>query len=61
LLRKIFEVIRKKKKDGRPKTRWMEVAENDLWGIQVKRWRQKANNKIELVSDFKDDKVLGVL
>lgn len=33
LLRKTLKVTQKMKKKRKPKTRWKEVVENDLWGV----------------------------
>jgi len=32
---------------GRPRMRWMEDVERDLWEMKVKRWRQKAVDREE--------------
>jgi hypothetical protein len=36
-----------RRKMGIPILRWLEVVENDLGQLNVKRWRQKGNNKEE--------------
>jgi hypothetical protein len=30
---------------GRPRLQWLEDKANDLWELQVKRWRQKVIDK----------------
>jgi hypothetical protein len=30
---------------GRPRTRWLEVVENDLKGMKVKGWKEKMKNR----------------
>jgi len=44
---------------GRPRLRWMEDLEKDLLEMKVKRWRQKAVDKEEWASVFKEAKALG--
>lgn len=34
-----------RRKVGNQRLRWLEGAENDLWELIVKSWRQKANNR----------------
>ena len=35
---------------GRPRLRWLENVERDIWEMNVKRWRHKAVHTEELVS-----------
>jgi hypothetical protein len=32
---------------GRPRLRWFEYVEKDLWEMKVKRWRKKAVDRVE--------------
>jgi hypothetical protein len=43
---------------GRARLRWLEDAVNDLRELNVKRWRQKENNREEWIFDVIEDKVL---
>ena len=42
----------------RPRLRWMEDVEKDLWGMKVERRRQKAGDKEEWASVIKETEAL---
>jgi hypothetical protein len=46
--KKSFESKKKGRRTaGKCRLRWVKDGENDLWELQVKKWRQKANNREE--------------
>jgi hypothetical protein len=47
-----------RRKMGRPRLRWLECVEKDLWEMKVKRWRQKAVDSEEWASVIKEAKDL---
>jgi len=44
---KIFESKLERNRRGRPRFRWLEDTEKDLWEMKFKRWRQNAVDKEE--------------
>jgi len=55
---KIFESKLERSRRGRPRFRWLEDVEEDLWEMKVKRWRQNAVDKEEEASIIKEAMVL---
>jgi len=48
IVKKIFESKPEgNRRKGRPRLRWLENVERDLWEREVKRWRQRAFNREE--------------
>jgi hypothetical protein len=43
---------------GRPKLRWMEDVEKDLWELKFKRWRQMAVDREKWASVIKEGKAV---
>jgi hypothetical protein len=43
---------------GRPRLRWVEDVEKDLWEMKGKKWRQKAVDREVYASDTGDPKVV---
>jgi len=43
---------------GRPRLRWLEDGEKDLWEMKVERWPQRAVDREEWVSIIKEAKAL---
>ena len=41
---------------GRPRLRWLEDVEKDLWEMKVKRWLQKAVDREEWASIIEETK-----
>jgi hypothetical protein len=56
VVKKIFESKPKgrRRRMGRPRLRWLEDAEKDLWEMKVKRWQQKAVYREEWASVNKE-------
>ena len=54
IVKKIFDSKQEGSRTrGRPRVRWMEDVGKDLREIMVKRWRQKADDRQEWASVFK--------
>lgn len=47
-----------KRRMGRPKLRWMEDVEKDLWELKFKRWRQMAVDREKWASVIKEGKAV---
>jgi len=45
------------RRGGRPRLKWLEDVEKDLWEMKVKRWRQKAVDREERASIIKEAKL----
>jgi hypothetical protein len=43
-----------RRKAGRPKLRWLDCIENDLKSMDVKKWRNKAENRSAWVIILKE-------
>jgi hypothetical protein len=51
VVKKIFEnKLEGRRRKGRPRWRWLEDVDKDLWEIKVKRWQWKAVNRQEWAS-----------
>jgi hypothetical protein len=58
-VKKVFEgKAEGSRRRGRPRLRWLEDVEKDLWEMEVKRWRQKAVDTEEWASVIKEAKAL---
>jgi hypothetical protein len=50
-VKKIFEgKLEGRRRIERPRMRWLEAVEKDLWEIKVKRWWQKVANRAKWAS-----------
>jgi hypothetical protein len=45
--------LEESRKRGRPKLKWQEDVEKDLWEVEVKRWQQKPVKREEWASIIK--------
>jgi hypothetical protein len=59
IVKKIFESTPEgRRRTARPTLRWSEDVEDDLRNMKVKRWRQKAVDRVEWASINKKAKTL---
>ena len=57
-VKKIFQSKpERSRRMGRPRLRWLEDVEKDLWEMKVKRWLQKAVDREEWASIIEETKV----
>jgi hypothetical protein len=56
-VKKIFEGrLEGRRGRGRPRLRWINDVEDDLWKLGVKRWRTKALDRVEWASIIREAK-----
>ena len=52
---------RSRRRIGRPRLRWLDDVEDELWGMNVKRWRLKAMDREKWKIIIREAKILNRL